>query len=192
MQHVTVSAGKVPDIARLEFVGLRPALRIDDRSANAALDDKCPFGRRGVPVKLAHRARFEPHGDPGDAFGDRQLLDRRLLAGTSADDLSLGFLQGNFEGRQFIAREERIGDIVHEARIAGRRRLRCSHSCRSKRGADQNVASLHVRHDDNLHDGVDRNAPKPRARPGHVAGAVRPSSQRSLVTIFGRCPEWSE
>ena len=117
MQHVTVSAGKVPDIARLEFVGLRPALRIDDRGANAALDDECPFGCRGVPMKLAHRARFEPHGDPSDAFGDRQLLDRRLLAVTSANDLSLGFLQGKLEGRQVIASEKRIGDVVDETLV---------------------------------------------------------------------------
>jgi hypothetical protein len=157
------------------------ALRIDDCGANAALDDECPFGCRGVPVKLAHRARFEPHGDPGDAFGDWQLLDRRLLAVTSADDLSLRFLQGKLEGRQVIAREERIGDVVHEARIAGRRRLRCGHSCRSKRGADKNVASLHFGHDDNLHDAVDRDAPKPRTRAGHslrqVTLLAQPMSQ---------------
>jgi hypothetical protein len=91
---------------------------------------------------------------PSDAFGDRQLLDRRLLAVTSTDDLSLRFLQGKLESRQVIAREERIGDVVHEARIAGRRRLRCGDSCRSKRGADKNVASLHFGHNDNLHDAV--------------------------------------
>ena len=45
-EHVAVAAGEVPDVARLEVVGLGVALRIDDRRAHAAVDRRTPIRRR--------------------------------------------------------------------------------------------------------------------------------------------------
>jgi hypothetical protein len=54
-------------------------------------------------VQLAHRARLKPHGNSGDAFGNRQLLNRGFLARAIADHFSLRFLEGKFERRQIVA-----------------------------------------------------------------------------------------
>ena len=121
LKHVAVAAGEIPDVARLEIIGLGVALRIDDGRAHAPLEDEGPLGGGGVPVQLAHRTRLQPHRNPGDAFGDRQLLDGGLLAKAVADHFALGFLQRKFERRQFIAGQQRIRDIIHEARIASSR-----------------------------------------------------------------------
>ncbi len=46
------------------------------------------------------------------------MLDGRLLAVTVADDLAVRLLQLELEGRQFLARERWVRNIVHETRIA--------------------------------------------------------------------------
>ena len=124
LQHVAVTAGKVPDVAGIEVVGLGEAVGIDDGGANAPLEHERPFGRGGVPVHLAHRAGLELHRNPGNSLGDRQLRDRRFLAVTVADHLAVGFLQRELERRQLLPRHRGIRDVVHEAGIAGDRRLR--------------------------------------------------------------------
>ena len=119
LQHVAVAARKIPDVAGIEIVGLGCALRIDHRGAHASLQHEGPFRGGGVPVQFAHRAGLELHGDAGNALGDRQLGDGRFLAKAVADHLALALLQREFEGRQLLVRERGIGDVVHEARIAG-------------------------------------------------------------------------
>ena len=129
------------------LVSARPP-GIDDGGADAALENKRPFGRGGVPVQLAHRAGLKPHRDAGDALGDRQLLNRRLLAVAVADDLAFRLLQREFESRQILARERRVRNVVHETRIAagGRqgRRQRCQRdgSC-----GGQKIPPLRIGHD---------------------------------------------
>ena len=110
-EHVAVAAGEVPDVARLEVVGLGVAAWIDDRGADAALEDERPLGGGGVPVQFAHRARLEPHRDAGDPLGDRQLLDGGFLAVAVADDLAFRLLQRELEGRQFLAGEHGSGTL---------------------------------------------------------------------------------
>jgi hypothetical protein len=56
LQHVAVAAREVPDVAGFEIVGLGKAAWVDDGGADAALENKRPFGRGGVPVQFAHRA----------------------------------------------------------------------------------------------------------------------------------------
>src|SRR5260370_13707385 len=68
LQHMAMPAGEIPHVAWIEIVGLGHTLRINDGGTNATLGDVPPLGRRRMPVKLAHRARFEPHGDPRDAL----------------------------------------------------------------------------------------------------------------------------
>jgi hypothetical protein len=87
LEHVAVAAGEVPDVARLELVRLGVALRVEDRSADVALDDERPLGGGGMPVQFTRCPRLEHHRDTGDPPGDRQLLDCRLLAVAVADDL---------------------------------------------------------------------------------------------------------
>src|SRR5271157_2952498 len=99
-EHVTVTAGEVPDVAGLEIVGLGTPPRVDHGRAHAAFYDKRPFGSRGVPVQLAHGARLQPHRDARDPLGDRQLFDGRLLAVAAADHPTLRLLQLELEGGQ--------------------------------------------------------------------------------------------
>jgi hypothetical protein len=126
LQHVPVSARKVPDVAGIEIVGLRAAGGIDDSGADAAFENEGPLGGSSVPVQFAHRPGLEPHRDAGDSLGDRQLRNRRLLAVTVADHLAARLLQRECKGRQIIAGERRVRDVVHETRIAtgGRQRRR--------------------------------------------------------------------
>ena len=58
---MAVAAREVPNVARIEVVGFRLAVRPDDRGADAALDDKGPLGGVGVPVQFAEAARFQTH-----------------------------------------------------------------------------------------------------------------------------------
>jgi hypothetical protein len=46
-------------------------------------------------VKFAHDAGLEPHGDAGDALGDRQLRDGRLLAEAAAITFPADFSSAN-------------------------------------------------------------------------------------------------
>ncbi len=84
-EDVTVTAREIPNVARLEVVGLGVAVRIDGRRADAPRDDERPFGRRGVPMEFAHDAGFERHRHAGDALGNRKLRDGRLFADAAAD-----------------------------------------------------------------------------------------------------------
>ena len=129
LQHVAVAAREVPDVAGVEIVGLGEAAWVDDGGADAALKNERPFGRGGVPVQFAHRAGLKPHRDAGDPLGDRQLRNRRLLAVTVADDLAVRLLQREFEGRQILARERWVRNIVHETRIATGGRLGPTQRC---------------------------------------------------------------
>ena len=115
LEHVAVAAREVPDVARLEVVGLGAALRVDDGGAHAAFDDERPLGGRGVPVQLAHHARLEAHRDAGDALGDRQLLDGRLLAVAAADrPCPSDFSSSNLNVGSSLPDEDGIGDVVLE------------------------------------------------------------------------------
>ena len=119
LEHVAVAAGEVPDVARGEVVDAASALRIDDRGSHPATDDKRPFGGGRMPVELAHHPRLEPHRHAGDPLRDRQLLDRRLLAVAAAEDTTPRLLQGKGELGERVLGEKRVGDVVHERRIAG-------------------------------------------------------------------------
>jgi len=114
LEHVAVAAGKIPDVAGLEIVGLGTPPRVDHGRAHAAFYDKRPLGRGGVPVQLAHGARLQLHRHARDPLGDRQLLDCRLLAVAAADLLALRLLQLELEGRQLIPGEQGVGDVVLE------------------------------------------------------------------------------
>jgi hypothetical protein len=103
LQHVTVSAGEVPDVARVEIVRLGIALRINHGGPNATFHHESPLRRCCVPVKFPHRPGFEPHRDSRNAFGNRQLGDRRLLPEALVDDLTWRPFESKFERRQFIA-----------------------------------------------------------------------------------------
>jgi len=148
LQHVAVAARKIPDVAGLEVVGLGAAGGIDHGGANAPLQDERPLGRGGVPVQLAHRAGLDPHRDSGKPLGNRQLRDGGLFAVAVADDLSLRRLERELEGRQVLARQYRIGNVVHETRIAGGGRLRSAQ--RRQRGdagsRDQKLPALRIGH----------------------------------------------
>jgi hypothetical protein len=80
-------------------------------------------------MELAHRTRLDPHRNPGNSLGDRQLRNGRLLAVAVADDLALRFLKGEFECRQVLARQVWVRNVVHEAWIAGYGRLRPAQRC---------------------------------------------------------------
>src|SRR5262249_32912448 len=103
--------------------------------------------RSRVPVKLPHYPRLKSHGDAGDTLRNRQLGDRRLLPEAVGDNLSLRLLESKLERRQFLIREKRIRDVVHEARIAGNGRLRCCQGCRGESCAyHQNVSPGNIEH----------------------------------------------
>ena len=148
LQHVAVAAREVPDVAGLEVVGLGEAAWVDDGGADAALENERPLGGGGVPVQLAHRAGLEPHRDAGDPLGDRQLLDRRLLAVAVADDLAFRLLQRELEGRQILARERWVRNVVHETRIAaGGRQGRGQRCQRDGSCGGQKIPPLRIGHD---------------------------------------------
>src|SRR5262245_14569720 len=79
-EHVGVATRKIPDIARIKIVRLRLSGRIYYSCAYTALQYKCPFRSRCVPVQLAHHARFKLHRYAGDSFRDRQLFDSYFFA----------------------------------------------------------------------------------------------------------------
>jgi hypothetical protein len=118
LDDVAMTAREIPDIARLEVIGLGAALRIDHGGAHPPLGDERPFGRSSVPMQLTHHARLHAHRHAGDRLGDRQLSDGRLLAVAVADDLAYGLFQLEFEGRQLLARSGGIGDVVLKAAVA--------------------------------------------------------------------------
>jgi hypothetical protein len=100
-----------------------------------------------MPVQFAHCARLKPHGNSGDAFGNRQLLDCGFLPIAIADHFSFGFLKRKFERRQVVAGQELIRDIIHKTYIASRGWLgRRQRRRRQAKSADQNVSPLHVGH----------------------------------------------
>ena len=68
------------------------------------LKDERPFGGGGVPVELAHNARFKLHRHAGDPFRDRQLFDRGLFAKTVAEIFPGDFSSSNLNvGSSFPA-----------------------------------------------------------------------------------------
>ncbi len=111
-----VAAGKIPDIARIEVVDLGGAGRIERGGAHTSLEHEGPFRGGRMPVKLPRDTRLQAHGDTGDAFGDRQLCDRRLLAEAAAHDFALGLLQGELERRQLLARKDGVRHVVLEGK----------------------------------------------------------------------------
>ena len=144
-ERVCMTAREIPDIAGIEVVDLGAAGRIDDRGADAPLEDKSPFRRRRVPVQLARDARLKPHRHAGDSLRDRQLLDGRFLAEAAAVDLAGRFLEREFEGRQFLARQERIGNVVLERKVddvAGQRHGCWPPACSQQRRKDRLRAKL--------------------------------------------------
>src|SRR6185437_11270910 len=149
LNRVAVAARKIPNVARIEIVRFRVSCRVDDRRATASLNDESPFRSRGVPVQLAHRARFQTHRHAGDALGDGQLLNRGLLARTAADDLAFGLFESEAEHRQFLFIEQRIGLVgeIRWSRLRGR-----LHPCRAGDGrrAEQKPSPGQIRHDASL------------------------------------------
>ena len=118
LEHVAVAARKIPDVARLEVVGLRAALRVDDGGTHPAFGNEGPLRGRGVPVQLAHDAGLHAHRDAGDALGNGQLGDGRFFAVAASHHLSFGLLQLELEGRQLLPRGHGIGNVVLEAGVA--------------------------------------------------------------------------
>ena len=148
LQHMTVATREVPDVTWIEIVGLGEAVWVDDGGADAALENERPLRRGGVPVQLAHRAGLKPHRDASDPLGNRQLRNRRLLAVTVADDLAFRLLQREFEGRQILARECWVRNVVHETRIAAGRREGRSQRCqRDGSCGGQKIPPLRIGHD---------------------------------------------
>ena len=116
-KRVGMAAWKVPDVAGIEVVDFRAAERIQQGGPDTAFQHESPFRRRGVPMQLPRHARLEAHRDAGDALGDRQLRDGRFFAETAVQDFALGLFQGEFECRQLLSGEERIGDVVLEGEV---------------------------------------------------------------------------
>ena len=102
LNSVAVALGKIPDIARIEIIGFRKPIGANHRRANAAFDDESPLGGIGVPVQFAQAARLQPHRHAGEASGNRQLLDRRLLGGAPLGDASFLLLHREVKGRQLF------------------------------------------------------------------------------------------
>ena len=93
---------------------------------------------------------------PGSSFIDTPAIpfeigncvDGGLLAEAVADDLAFGFFQRELERRQLLARQVGIGNVVHEARIAGERGLRPA-QCGQRGdagGRDQKLPTLRIGH----------------------------------------------
>jgi hypothetical protein len=118
-ERVWIAARKVPDVAGIEVVDFRAAARIHECRADTAFQDEGPFRGGRTPVKFPRHTGLQAHRYAGDTFGNRQFFDSRFLAVAAAQDLALGLLQGEFERRQFLAGEERIGDVVLERKLRG-------------------------------------------------------------------------
>ena len=71
-EHVAVAAGEVPDVARLEVVGLGVPLRVDDRRPDPPLDARRPTRRRW----RASAARAWPRARASSAEHHRDIVDR--------------------------------------------------------------------------------------------------------------------
>ncbi len=90
LQNVAVAAREIPGIAHTEIGDVGLPFRSDHGSAAAALDHVGPLRGERMPVQLADRARVQPHGNAGDALGNRELLDGGLLGRTAwADPVGL-------------------------------------------------------------------------------------------------------
>jgi len=124
LKHVRVATWKVPDVAWFEVVRLGLTSRINDCCANTVFENERPFRCSRVPVKFAHHAGFKLHRHTGDSFGDRQLFDGCFLSETVPQNFPLGFLQFEFETRQFFLREQRIRHIILKDQIAHERFLK--------------------------------------------------------------------
>ena len=105
LKHVSMAAWKGPDIAWFEVIRLGLTSRINDRCANTAFENERPFRCSRVPVKFAHHTGFKLHRHTGDSFGDGKLFNGRFLAEAVSGYFPLGFLQFEFETRQFFAGE---------------------------------------------------------------------------------------
>src|SRR5262249_33052319 len=118
LDDMAVTTREIPDIARTELVGLRTAMRVNDRGAHQAFGDEGPLRRGGVPMKLTHYAGLHAHRDTGEALGYRQLDDGGLFAVAAPHHASLGFFQLELEGWKLLRRAHGIGDVILEAEIA--------------------------------------------------------------------------
>ena len=103
LEHVGVTAWKVPEIAWFEVIRLRLTGRVNHCCANAAFENERPFRCSRVPVKFAHHTGFKLHRHAGDSFGDGKLFNGRFLSKTVPQNFPLGFLQLEFESRQFFS-----------------------------------------------------------------------------------------
>src|SRR5579875_668740 len=115
---MAMAAREIPDIARTEVIGLRAALRVDDRGAHMTLGDKSPLRCRGMPMKLPHHTRLHAHGNTCKRFGDRQLSCRGLLAIAAVNHTPLGFFQFEFEGWKFLSGRHGIWNVILETIVA--------------------------------------------------------------------------
>jgi hypothetical protein len=154
-EHISMTARKEPDIAGFEVVCFGMPVGFNDRHANSFFDDKPPFGRRGVPVKLSHRPRFESHRNASKALRTGQLHHGHFFAGTVSDDFAGLFLHRKFECRKFLATESRIRNVVQESGISrldciNKRRLSVRNgdcrSCGSKSCSTQEISAMKCRH----------------------------------------------
>src|SRR3954451_4869250 len=85
-QHMRISARKVPKIAWRNIVRFSLPRGINNGRAHTSIDDKGPFRRRGMPVKLTHHTRLALHGLTGNSIRDQQLLDRYFFSERVAKD----------------------------------------------------------------------------------------------------------
>ena len=122
LKHVPMPARKVPDIARIEIIGLRRTVGADHRRADPAFDDEGPLRGDRMPVQLADAAGIQAHRDPGQPLGDRQLLDGRLPGRAAVGDVSLVLFHGEPESRQLfrVLLASRVSLLVFRGRT-GRR-----------------------------------------------------------------------
>src|SRR5271167_673577 len=84
LDDMTMTARKIPDVARPKIIRLGTALRIDNGGAHRTLGDKRPLRGGGVPVQFAHDARLHAHRNSCDPFGYRQLGHSRFFAVAAA------------------------------------------------------------------------------------------------------------
>ena len=104
-QHVSVTAWKVPNVARIEVVRFSLSGRVDHCGAHTTFQDERPFRSGCMPVKLPHDAWLKLHRYTRDSFRDRQLLDSYFLAKTVPKNFPLRFFQFEFESGQFFSRQ---------------------------------------------------------------------------------------
>ena len=148
-EHVAVAAGKIPDVAGLEVVGLGEAAA--DRSR------WCGRGPRGrTPIRPRWRASASSRIAPGSSFIETPAIPLEIgncvtvasLPKLLPITLPSDFSSANLKVGSSLPDRSGIGNVVHEARIAGERGLRPA-QCGQRGdagGRDQKLPTLRIGH----------------------------------------------